>query len=252
MHGIMEPEWTQVISEEEHALKIEKVVPHEDEQVFSEKEKICVVDEEENDQVISEELLSEKWKHMHRRKFEDLVDHLVIECSKVFNKGGLLCYIDFTDLAEKDYISCMSLHICNAVYKRLDAPLHCIIFQHMFGARLDVNKLLDVQIDECDRVMQINVDNFQAILNEIQIVCETKQKLQLIMDLFNQYLSTRNDTTLKLAKIIIERIKAINKDVPEHVKLTKEEKIAWTLTNMVWAPSKKFLEDYIKNDGISE
>lgn len=255
----MEPEWTQVIPEEEKmdgAVDEDRDEKKEEQQVISEEELLAekmarekVKKDKVIEQVENVKMFKTKWKEMHENKFNDIVDLIVTKCSEQFDKGNLTCFVDFTDSAEKGYISCMSLHICNAVYQRLDIPLHCVIFQHMFGARLDVKQLLDLKLCENDRVIQLNTDNINTILGEIAITPATRDRVQLVMDMISELLSVRKGMTKNFAQNIIKKIEEVNRSTVESKSLTKEEKISWILTNMMWSPDIQILKNYVENDG---
>ena len=219
----MDPEWTRVFENKENVM-VENTMTNDDNSVINP--------------------VKNNWKELHQKKFNDLVNMIIAKCDKEFAKGKLTCFVDFSNLAEKSYISCMSLHICSAVYEKMETPfVHCIIFQHMIGVRLDVRRILDIKLSES--ATTLNVECQRAML--IDAGCNYSNNLHLTMDVINQNLLSRKNMTVSFAKCIVEKIKEFNSQIEEAKSLTKKEKISWILLNMTWRSDLQIMKKYIKD-----
>jgi len=212
--------------------------------VFENKESVMVENTMTNDDKSVINPVKINWKELHQKKFNDLVNIIIVKCNKVFAKGKLTCFVDFSNLAEKSYISCMSLHICSAVYERLETPfVHCVIFQHMMGVRLDVRRILDIKLSE--PATNLNVECQIAMLIDASYN-NYSNNLYLAMDVINQNLLSRKNMTVSFAKRVVEKINEFNSQIKEVKSLTKKEKISWILLNMTWKSDLQIMKNYIE------
>ncbi len=220
----MDPEWTQVSDNKENTM-VENTMTDDDKAVINP--------------------VKINLKELHQKKFNDLVNIIIVKCNKEFAKGKLTCFVDFSNLAERSYISCMSLHICSAVYERLETPfVHCVIFQHMMGVRLDVRRILDMKLSES--ATNLNVDWQRTMMFEVDCYHKGSDKVHLIMDIFNQNLQSRKSMTVTFAKCIVNKIQEFNSQIEDHKSLTKKQKISWILLNMTWKADIQIMYKYIE------